>query len=227
MSRKSPALNIASEVQSPKSKVGWLAGGRWTMDDRTMGLAASIVHRPIVPSSFSSVSAGCRPWRQLLTYWTVSIYLLLSVWILSACTAPSSTSSTPTSAPATIMKPTAMPTPHLRATVRMTGLAVGRIVYENGCLRLIESPSTTRTLVWPSDIALDVDLKVGKVTVLNPDGSKIQVTLGSDVVAVGGGGVGFPEANQRDVIDQESGTELCPPPYWLVAKVRLYPTPTP
>lgn len=151
------------------------------------------------------------------------VMLVLTMILLAACAANAMKTPSPPKSHTTTIVPDLTPA----FTERMTALTIGTIIYEKGCLRLVEGSGTTRSLVWPSDVVPEVDLETNTVTVHNPDGQQIRITLGSDVVRVDGGGIGLPEANQRDVIDDSYGTELCPPPFWLVAKVSLQSTPAP
>jgi len=162
------------------------------------------------------------------SYFMLSALIVVLIPIASACT-----QNVPTPLPAFPTQhvvQTQYPTPTLLVgSERLTALAVGRMIYEEGCLILVEDFNTQETLVWPVGMRVDVNQDEATVTIFNPDGSTIRVVLREQMVRVGGGPApeGFPQVQPFVNTAKYTGINDCPPPYWIVASVKPYATPTP
>lgn len=163
-------------------------------------------------------------------YRPIVLSVLSIVWMLTASACTQNVPTPPPALPTRHVEVTKFPTPTLLIGYEeYPSLAVGRIIYEDGCLILEEGPHTRRTLVWPKGRRVDINQDEGTVTFFNPDGSIVRVLLGKQKVNVGGGPApdGFPQVQPFSKKREYVGIDDCPLPYWLTASVKLYVTPTP
>ncbi len=154
--------------------------------------------------------------------------LIVLILTVSACTqnAPTPQPTIPT--PQEVVAPSPVPT-LLVGVERLTALAGGRIIYDDGCLILVGDSTTRVSLVWPVGMRVDVNQDEETITVFNPDGGISRVVLGSQMVHVGGGRApeGFPQVQPFVNTVEYTGIDDCSPPYWIIASVKPYATPTP
>jgi hypothetical protein len=96
---------------------------------------------------------------------------------------------------------------------QMLILAKGKLVVENGCLRLKPIIGHSRLLIWPYGYSLHTEGKI--IEVVNGDGKTVARV--GDTIKVGGG-----PAVSAEIVEIYTGKQPpdeCPGLYWLVSEV--------
>jgi hypothetical protein len=144
----------------------------------------------------------------------VSMFANYGLLIILLCLVPSNYSQARAVRPVSdIFFPQTIPPKSAENESSMMALITGKLILENGCLRL-ENSVDSRLIIWPGWYSFDVEGEVISVIYTQLATTVARLKLGG-TVTLGGGEVPYQPNGLLHPIPKN-----CPGPYWMAGEVR-------